>query len=107
MRILLDTNIIIHRETPKPKNKSIMYMYQWMNKLRYEKVIHPYSLKEIKKHLDNETVESFESKMNSYTEIQTLQEPNDAFLNKLKSFTPKANDDVDNILLNEVYLDRV
>ena len=44
MRALLDTNIIIHRENKKVTNYSIGHLFRWLDKLKYDKVIHPYSV---------------------------------------------------------------
>lgn len=44
MKALLDTNIIIHRENTKVTNQSIGLLYYWLDKLHYEKMIHPYSV---------------------------------------------------------------
>lgn len=41
MRILLDTNIVIHRENKKVSNYSISHLYRWIDKLKLDKVIHP------------------------------------------------------------------
>ena len=49
MRALLDTNIIIHRENKRVSNYSIGHLFRWLDKLKYDKVIHPYSISEIKK----------------------------------------------------------
>ncbi len=48
MRVLLDTNIIIYRENKDVSNYSIGHLYRWLDKLKYDKVIHPYSIDEIK-----------------------------------------------------------
>ena len=36
MKILLDTNIVIHRETIDPKNKDIGKLFWWIDKLGYK-----------------------------------------------------------------------
>lgn len=49
MRALLDTNIIIHRESMQATNYSIVQLYYWLDKLHYEKLIYPYSVQELRK----------------------------------------------------------
>ena len=44
MRALLDTNVIIHRENTKATSFTIGKLFYWLDKLRYEKLIHPYSI---------------------------------------------------------------
>lgn len=41
MRILLDTNIVIHRENKRVSNYSIGHLFRWIDRLKYDKVIHP------------------------------------------------------------------
>ena len=47
MRVLLDTNIIIYRENKKMTNYSIGHLFRWLDKLKYDKLIHPLTKKEI------------------------------------------------------------
>ena len=44
MRILLDTNIVIHRENKRVSNYSIGDLFRWIDRLKYDKVIHPYTI---------------------------------------------------------------
>lgn len=50
MRILLDTNVVIHRENKRVSNYSIGHLFRWIDKLKYDKVIHPYTISEIQKY---------------------------------------------------------
>lgn len=43
MRVLLDTNIIIYRENSKALNYSVWHLFRWLDKLNFEKFIHPLS----------------------------------------------------------------
>lgn len=47
LRILLDTNVIIHREANTVINKNIGTLFNWIDKLKYEKYIHPLTKEEI------------------------------------------------------------
>ena len=40
-KILLDTNIIIHREATTVVNQDIGILFNWIDKLKYSKYIHP------------------------------------------------------------------
>ena len=44
MRILLDTNIIIHREASRIYNQDIGLLFNWIDKLHYEKCVHPLTI---------------------------------------------------------------
>ncbi|MEK0338509.1 MAG: hypothetical protein QQN41_13855, partial [Nitrosopumilus sp.] len=59
MRILLDTNIVIHREASTVTNKDIGQLFKWMDKLHHEKCIHPITIKEIEKHPDEKVKKTF------------------------------------------------
>jgi predicted nucleic acid-binding protein len=48
MRILLDTNIVIHREASTVVNSSIGILFRWLDKLKFDKCVHPVTLAEIK-----------------------------------------------------------
>lgn len=107
MRSLLDTNIIIHRENKRVSNYSIGHLFRWLDKLKYDKIIHPYSISEIQKYKDNETQETISVKLDSYQIIKTIKEPDDTFLSSLGVSDKTVNDKIDNCLLYEVYLGRV
>jgi hypothetical protein len=44
MRVLLNTNILIHREAATVVHRDIGKMFYWLDKLKYEKSVHPASL---------------------------------------------------------------
>ena len=107
MRALLDTNIIIHRENKRVSNYSIGHLFRWLDKLKYDKVIHPYSISEIKKYRDPETQEAISVKLESYEVIKTIKEPDDSFLELIGIPEKSQNDMIDDCLLFEVYSNRV
>ncbi|UKI56689.1 MAG: hypothetical protein L6V90_06105 [Treponema succinifaciens] len=79
MKALLDTNIIIHRENTKVTNKSIGILYYWLDKLNYEKCIHPYTVQELRKFKDQNLQELYDAKLSSYTELKTIAHENISF----------------------------
>lgn len=107
MRALLDTNIIIHRENKRVSNYSIGHLFQWLDKLKYDKVIHPYSIQEIQKYQDPETLEVMSVKLDSYQVMKTIKNPDASFLNLIGIPEKSENDRIDNCLLFEVYSNRV
>lgn len=107
MRALLDTNIIIHRENKKVTNYSIGHLFRWLDKLKYDKVIHPYSVEEIRNYKDDETQQMMSVKLESYEVIKTVQDPDSSFLNLIGIPEKDKNDRIDNCLLFEVYSNRV
>lgn len=107
MRVLLDTNIIIHRENHRVTNYTIGHLYRWLDKLNHDKIVHPFSIEEMKKYDDSDTQKAFEIKLQAYNVLRTIKEPDDHFLASIGTPIRSPNDRIDNFLLYEVYLGRV
>jgi predicted nucleic acid-binding protein len=107
MKALLDTNIVIHRETAKVVEQDIGLLYRWLDKGKYTKVLHPITFEEIEKFGNAEVVRSFLAKMESYERIK-LSSRMDPQVQELSDKTDKdENDRNDSHLLNEVFVGRV
>jgi predicted nucleic acid-binding protein len=107
MRILLDTNILIHREANRVVNEDIGILFGWFDKLHYEKCIHPLSLQEIQKHKDDRTVKTIETKIKNYNLLKTEAPETDEITKIREKFDSSDNDAIDTSLLKEVYAERV
>ncbi|HEY5124950.1 MAG TPA: PIN domain-containing protein [Ignavibacteria bacterium] len=107
MKILLDTNIIIHREASKVINQDIGQLFNWIDNLHYYKYIHPLTVDELKKHLNKETVETIQIKLQSYNILKTLSPVDDIILNIIDNIDKSLNDKNDTLLINELYNKRV
>ena len=107
MKALLDTNIIIHRESGSSAiNQDIGILFKWLDKAKYTKCIHPMSVQEIKKNPNKETVKTFDIKMGSYELLPSIA-PLSPDLGKISDHDKTENDKIDTVLLNELYLERV
>jgi predicted nucleic acid-binding protein len=107
MKILLDTNIIIHREAQKIKNPDIGILFNWLDKLRYSKCVHPITIEELKKHLDPEVVRSIGIKVSNYNTLKT-QAPFEGEVRRVSDLLDKDENDInDSKILGEVYAGRV
>lgn len=107
MKALLDTNIIIHRENTKVTNYSIGSLYHWLDCLHYEKMVHPYSVDELRKYHNEQMQDLYDAKLSAYTPVHSIAPQTDEF-KELLADTPKTeNDKIDNQLLCEVYCGRV
>lgn len=107
MKALLDTNIIIHRETDKVVEQDIGILFRWLDRAHYTKCIHPVTIREIQKYNDIEVVKSFMSKLNSYEQIN-FPAPLQEEVKKVSiEFDVNENDRNDTILLNEVFVGRI
>ncbi|HLD85755.1 MAG TPA: PIN domain-containing protein, partial [archaeon] len=107
MKVLLDTNIVIHRETNNVVNKEIGHLFAWIDRLHYEKCIHTLTMEEIKKHKDPKVVSTFEIKMSSYVLLKTEPPLTQSILSLTQKIDKTLNDINDTRLLNEVLNNRV
>jgi hypothetical protein len=106
MRILLDTNIIIHREATKVYNYDIGVLFNWFDKLHYEKCVHPLSLKEIQLYKDDEVVKTMQVKVENYNLLKT-ESPESQAIQALRDIDKTENDYIDTSILKEVFNNRV
>ena len=106
MKVLLDTNIVIHRENVKVTNPSIGLLFYWLDKLHYEKCIHPWSVEELKSYKDKNMQELYETKLPAYTILKSVSVPQEEFLAQLPK-EESSNDKIDHQLLCEVFSNRV
>ncbi len=107
MKALLDTNIIIHREASRIINQDVGILYRWLDRVKYTKCVHSLSITEIEKYKNQETVETFQIKLESY-ELIDIPSP---LQKEVKEVSDKidrnTNDNIDTQLINEVFIGRV
>ncbi len=106
MRILLDTNIIIHREARTVVNEDIGILFNWLDTLGYEKCIHPSTIDEFARHDDPEVVRTMTIKAQNYQALRTISEEVEQII-ALRANDRTVNDSVDTDLIKEVYNRRV
>ncbi len=106
MRALLDTNIIIHRENTIVTSQSIGQLFYWLDKLHYEKLIHPLSMNELRKFHNPQMQALYDAKLSAYTKMQTIAQQTEEYIVKLNDIPKTDNDMIDNQLLFEVYSGR-
>lgn len=107
MRALLDTNIVIHRENTKATSYSIGKLFYWLDKLRYEKLIHPYTVSELRKYHNPQMQDLYDAKLSAYSLMNCVAPQSSEFIGLLAGLPLTTNDEIDNQLLNEVYCGRV
>lgn len=107
MRVLLDTNIIIHREASRVVNQDIGILFNWLDKLHYVKCVHPLTVDELNRHQDPNTVNTMQVKLMNYQILQTIAPLHDTVRQVGLAFDTEPNDHDDTKLLNEVFSDRV
>lgn len=107
MKALLDTNILIHREASNIVNEEIGTLFNWLDRLHYEKCIHRLSVEELKKHSDPNVVKTIQTKIKNYNTLKT-EAPETEDIDKIRvKYDRNDNDGIDTSLLKEVYSNRV
>lgn len=107
MKVLLDTNILIHREASRIVNKEIGTLFNWIDRLHYEKLIHPLSIGELEKHSNPVVVKTIQAKIKNYNTLKTEAPESDDIIAIRKKYDKNENDNIDTSLLKEVYAGRV
>lgn len=107
MRILLDTNIIIHREATKVINDDIGVLFRWLDELKHDKIIHPVTVSEIGNYQTAGLSDSFKKKLLSYSVLKTIAPLTPEMQTICNPLDNNQNDRNDTILLNEVFSGRV
>jgi len=107
MKVLLDTNIIIHREASSVVNDDIGILFKWLDNLHCRKCIHPITLTEIGKYKEPKTLKSLTIKLENYNALRT-EAPLSPIVKEISDIVDKNQNDInDTKLLNEVLSDRV
>jgi predicted nucleic acid-binding protein len=107
MKTLLDTNVIIHREASKIVKQEIGQLFNWIDKLKYAKCIHPVTIEELNRNLDQRTVATMNIKIQSYNLIKNPAVLGPAIQAASKKVDVAPNDFNDTKILNEVLEGRV
>jgi len=102
MRVLLDTNILIHREAAYVARDDIGLLFNWIDRLQYTKCIHPSSVKEIQKHFDERTRIAFCRKLESYNQLRAPAPLRPDIQAVAQKYDTTPNDAIDTQLLNEL-----
>lgn len=106
VRVLLDTNILIHREARTVIRDDIGPLFLWLDRLGCQKVIHPHSLAEFERHHDPDVVRTIKRKLASYPVLKTRARET-THIQSLRASDVTPNDHVDTSLLAELAADRV
>ena len=107
MKALLDTNIIIHRETPRVINLTIGTLFKWLDKANFTKCIHRVTIDELNRNSNAETRSNFNAKILSYDVLNMIAPLKQTVIEVSEKIDVTENDKNDTLLLNEVYSERV
>lgn len=107
MKILLDTNVIIHREAYKTSHLAIGQLFKWLDQLKYTKCIHPITALELASHANADTVRSMGIKLEAYHVLKTTAPIASGIQHFIDTTDKNQNDKNDSLLLNELVQGRV
>lgn len=107
MKALLDTNIIIHREASRVINQDVGILYRWLDRANYTKCVHSLTIAEIEKYKNQQTVEAFQIKLDSYEHVEIPSPIQEEVREVSNQIDVNENDRNDTQLLNEVFVGRI
>lgn len=107
MRVLLDTNIIIHRESTRVLHEDIGVLFHWLDKLGHAKLVHPVTQVEIERLRDPELLNLMLTKLQAYTLLRTVAPLHETVEAICAPLDLDENDIHDTALINEVFSNRV
>lgn len=107
MKVLLDTNIIIHREANKIYKPEIGQLFKWIDNLKYSKYIHPLTVEELERYKDPKVLDTMSIKIESYNLLKHQAPLGEEILKISRKIDNQDNDINDTQILNEVFEGRV
>lgn len=108
MRILIDTNIFIYRETDQILSHNLQNLNKILHEIRAIQLVHPLSAQEIERNPDPGKRSVMLSKIRAYPLLESPPDPiQDASFCGQITPKPGTNDEVDNALLYCVYRDAI
>ena len=107
MKILLDTNIVIHREAAIIVDEDIGVLFRWLDNLQHIKCIHAITVEEIEKHEDPKVRKSLKVKLGNYNILKTRAPMSEAVRTVMEPMDKNQNDLNDTLIINELYCERV
>lgn len=105
--VLLDTNIVIHRESGNNVSYEVMQLYNLLEKLKVNKFLHEDIKDELRKYKDVKTREVMLSKVETYNIISSLEIDDQFFNSVVSKYSSNDNSVVDNKFLYQIYKGKV
>ena len=98
--VLLDTNIVVHRESSNNIAYEVIQLYKSLDKLKANKFVIE---DEIKKHKDKEVVANMLGKLEAYNYLVPMPIDDIDFVNIISKYSNDENSQIDNKFLYQVY----
>jgi len=107
MKVLLDTNIVIHREAATVIDEDIGILFRWLDNLHHVKCIHSLTAEELESHEDPKVRKSLKIKLANYNILRTKAPMSDKVHQISEQLDKNQNDLNDTLIINELYSGRV
>ena len=103
LRVMLDTNIIIHRESHNNVSFEVSKVYKWLDTLKCQKILHPNTKEELEKYNDANIRKGMAIKLDSYETIIPSPVNDEYFIQVVSKYAQDGNSQKDNEILYQVY----
>jgi len=108
MNILLDTNILIYRESNQILSEDLQSFTKLLNKPEFSIFVHPITFKDISKDGFEERKKILESKFNTYSQLESPPDPKkDTKFLEIVDWENHPEDQIDNHFLYAIYKNAV
>ncbi|MDY3761629.1 MAG: ASCH domain-containing protein [Candidatus Onthovivens sp.] len=105
--VLLDTNIVIHRESSNNIAYEVIQMYRLLDQLKINKYLHEDIKVELSKYEDIKIKKIMLSKIEAYTILSSLKVNNSFFESVVSKYGSNDNSEIDNKFLFQVFMGKV
>ncbi|MDI6903089.1 MAG: EVE domain-containing protein [Methanocellales archaeon] len=102
MKIILDTNILIHIEDPKELSRNLQDLLRILREHGHQPFIHPASLHDVNNDPDPRRKKVILSKLGGYPLLESPPQPTDEFLS-IVGLPSNFNEKIDNEILFAIY----
>lgn len=106
-RVLLDADIVIHKEYFESVTFEVSSLYQWLDKLNCTKLIHPISAEEIDKFVEKDSKVTTANNATPYEVLKASSKTDDEFEKAIASLDNDPYEETTNKLLYEAYCGNV
>lgn len=108
MTVLLDTNIMIKRESGNNASYEVSSLFNWFGKKKIPTYIHNLTINELSRYKDETAKAAILTKLNAYNVLPSFPRDEDYFFtNTISQYSQNKNGKVDNELLREIYDDNI
>ncbi|HBD06466.1 MAG TPA: hypothetical protein DCY93_03545 [Firmicutes bacterium] len=106
-KVLLDTNIVIHRESSNNVAYEVLQLYKLLDSLKVIKYVHEDIKVELSKYKDDDVKNVMLAKIGAYNILSSLKIDDLLFESVVNKYSKNDNSDIDNKFLYQIYKGKV